>query len=520
MATGTVEEKIFQRQLSKEGLQSVVDDKEQVNALSTKDLRNLFKLRTGTPSDTHDKLRCTRCEIIHDTAEMEEAKVLPKKLELCKALLDRMVKEETAVDFLVPMDATKYNTTKEDYESLVKQPMDLGTIQKKLNQSLELQQSKKEENEDSEQVPEQSIAAVGEKSTKRPKKIPVVATYNSVSAFSKDVYRVINNCLKVWDPPTPVAEAACQLRTWWQSEWTELTHQLARLKSDDGDAHDTNKADHEIISSAAASKRGDNYEEQIGMPEEEDMRSWSHHHSTQTVDDPVFRAAMQGYDDIVSFVFGLEVTWSLIQERQQQEEEQQALLELQAIDELEEEEEADDEEDESDEDCNVKNESKEDSGKEEAGGCALDIKAEDAESSSSNEDGDDTSEKSDSDDDGDDEQEMAASEVDAQVATTEESEISDDEDDDDDDDDDDDENNHEVEIQSATSSNVLEAEIATQDDDEVMAAVTADSSPEDKENTEPTNPNSWTCQTCTLVNSNRKAKCGACEQPRPKKRRR
>ena len=55
-ATGTVEEKIFQRQLSKEGLQSVVDDKEQVNALSTKDLKNLFKLRQGTPSDTHDKL--------------------------------------------------------------------------------------------------------------------------------------------------------------------------------------------------------------------------------------------------------------------------------------------------------------------------------------------------------------------------------------------------------------------------------------------------------------------------------
>ena len=51
LGTGTVEEKIFQRQLSKEGLQSVVDDKEQVNELSTKDLKNLFKLRQDTPSD-------------------------------------------------------------------------------------------------------------------------------------------------------------------------------------------------------------------------------------------------------------------------------------------------------------------------------------------------------------------------------------------------------------------------------------------------------------------------------------
>ena len=48
---------IYQRQLSKEGLQSVVDDKEQVNALATKDLKNLFKLRECTPSDTHDKVR-------------------------------------------------------------------------------------------------------------------------------------------------------------------------------------------------------------------------------------------------------------------------------------------------------------------------------------------------------------------------------------------------------------------------------------------------------------------------------
>ena len=57
--------------------------------------------------------------------------------------------------------------------------------------------------------------------------------------------------------------------------------------------------------------------------DEENMRHWSHHYSTDTVDDPVFRAAMRGCD-AVSFVFGLEVTWSLIQQRQQEEEEAQA----------------------------------------------------------------------------------------------------------------------------------------------------------------------------------------------------
>ena len=74
-------------------------------------------------------------------------------------------------------------------------------------------------------------------------------------------------------------------------------------------------------------ERGENFQEQIGMPEEEDMRNWSHHFKTDTCDDPIFRAAMQGYDT-VSFVFGLEVTWDLITARKQEEEEQRALEEV------------------------------------------------------------------------------------------------------------------------------------------------------------------------------------------------
>ncbi|DBA00028.1 TPA: hypothetical protein N0F65_002031 [Lagenidium giganteum] len=62
LATGTLEEKIFQRQLSKEGLQNIVDDKEEVNSLSSKDLKRLFVLRKDTLSDTHDQLKCERCD--------------------------------------------------------------------------------------------------------------------------------------------------------------------------------------------------------------------------------------------------------------------------------------------------------------------------------------------------------------------------------------------------------------------------------------------------------------------------
>jgi DNA repair and recombination RAD54-like protein len=62
LAAGTLEEKVFQRQLSKKGLQTiVVEEAEEANAMSTEDLANLFAINPATASDTHDMLRCGRC---------------------------------------------------------------------------------------------------------------------------------------------------------------------------------------------------------------------------------------------------------------------------------------------------------------------------------------------------------------------------------------------------------------------------------------------------------------------------
>jgi hypothetical protein len=236
LATGTVEEKIFQRQLSKEGLQSVVDDKEQINALSTKDLRNLFKLRTGTPSDTHDKLRCERCETVHDDAEAETLRVLPKKLEACAALLERLMAEPDAVHFLAPLDPVQHDKTKEEYERLVKQPMDFGTIKAPLA-----------------------------------KPVDQPGSYKNVSNFSKDVNRVFNNVLKVWNPGNPVADAARNLQGWWSTEWVTLVPVLMAMKADDdseADANNNNTDSSDILSQSACvnNERGSDYQEQLGMP--------------------------------------------------------------------------------------------------------------------------------------------------------------------------------------------------------------------------------------------------------------
>lgn len=62
LSAGTIEEKVYQRQLSKEGLQNLVDAKGKLDAanLPKDELRRLFALRP-THCDTHDGLNCTRC---------------------------------------------------------------------------------------------------------------------------------------------------------------------------------------------------------------------------------------------------------------------------------------------------------------------------------------------------------------------------------------------------------------------------------------------------------------------------
>ncbi|KAL5407667.1 DNA repair protein rhp54, variant 2 [Paraphaeosphaeria minitans] len=63
IATGTIEEKIFQRQSHKQSLSScVVDASEDVERhFSLDSLRELFQYRPDTTSDTHDTFKCKRC---------------------------------------------------------------------------------------------------------------------------------------------------------------------------------------------------------------------------------------------------------------------------------------------------------------------------------------------------------------------------------------------------------------------------------------------------------------------------
>lgn len=515
LATGTVEEKIFQRQLSKEGLQSVVDDKDQVNALSTKDLKNLFKFRQGTPSDTHDKLKCERCKIIVDDAEAEAAKVLPKKLAACRELLEELMKKEDSASFLTPLKPDEHGVSMEEYQQHVKQPIDFGTIKNRLDK------------------------ANGSNG------------YGSPALFSKDVNRVFSNVMKVWEAGQEIFDAAQRLQMWWVQQWTELVPKLMLMKADCDHEEETCKPEADVGGNddeAAPSRveRGEDYQEQLGMPDEENMRSWSHHHTTDTVDDPIFRAAMHGYD-AVSFVFGLEVTWSLIQERQQEEEERRAMEELEKIDELEEafaaakkEEESGDEEksgesDNDDDDDEKVGKGKADDERKPAAKRRKKIEVDNEEDTESHLDDEDDAEEmadfiaKDSDGEGeedsegeednqlDDEEEVEEEEEEEELASGKldgpEVELEDSSEEEDDDEKDDEDQDVDMNEQDAEQEQQVEQEAAA-----AAAKQDEDPAPREAPEEQPVeeDSNTWACSSCTFLNSMSDKKCDMCKTPRPK----
>ncbi|PPS05376.1 hypothetical protein GOBAR_AA15296 [Gossypium barbadense] len=68
LSTGTIEEKVYQRQMSKEGLQKVIQQEQvdsvkgQGNVFSTEDLRDLFTFYDNVRSEIHGKMNCNRCK--------------------------------------------------------------------------------------------------------------------------------------------------------------------------------------------------------------------------------------------------------------------------------------------------------------------------------------------------------------------------------------------------------------------------------------------------------------------------
>lgn len=70
LSTGTIEEKIYQRQVSKQGLSANVVDMQEDSKqhFTLEELKSLFKYKADTLCDTHDLLGCTTCEAAESAA--------------------------------------------------------------------------------------------------------------------------------------------------------------------------------------------------------------------------------------------------------------------------------------------------------------------------------------------------------------------------------------------------------------------------------------------------------------------
>lgn len=317
VSTGTIEEKIFQRQLSKEGLQSIVDDQQEVNSLSSKDLRDLFKYKDQTACDTHDKLRCARCKAAlaaaaaaKDHEAEAERLAFPQQLALCAEAVHTLCAHPSADAFKVPLDPVALGI-EAIFAEKVSEPIDLGTISERI------------------QIGSSSLDDA---------RASGAASYRTIPAFTRDINLLLSIPSKLWDEHELV-KAASELKALFDGEWAALAPRMLRIKDDvlseirrssaakpsiDGpDASNESECGESVAEDVDEDdKSADNqsFQEQIGMPKEEDLNNWSHHISTDTVDDEVFCKAMSGTGDrLVSFIFGLEVTWELLQAQVEEE---------------------------------------------------------------------------------------------------------------------------------------------------------------------------------------------------------
>ena len=120
MSTCTIEEKIIQRQLSKEGLQSIVDNTDQVNSFSSSELKSLFQRDNvlDTRSNTHDTLRCKRCKCVTQITTSAHKNgnnaLLPQHIDTCVIHLEQILKN---IEHLVSVNMAAKMETLGDAEN-------------------------------------------------------------------------------------------------------------------------------------------------------------------------------------------------------------------------------------------------------------------------------------------------------------------------------------------------------------------------------------------------------------------
>jgi hypothetical protein len=252
MSTGSIEEKIIQRQLSKEGLQNIVDNVEQVNQFSTEELRRLFGCRSDTNSDTHDTLRCKRCKNVKAISNTQSKFVLTEQhVDACcefiqdfdKYIQSQLESEAQCTIHSGPLECLQNDLRAGKYGTLPELSRKLRVVLLSIEEEYQQHES-------------MEVRALTEK---------------------------------------------LQISREFMSRWSALVPRLTALPKpavDEGKGSDQ-KSTENILKAAARKEEGSDGEsedegfvEQEGCPDDTDFNRWSHHCSVATCDDEVLKTAL------------------------------------------------------------------------------------------------------------------------------------------------------------------------------------------------------------------------------------
>ncbi len=327
MSTGSIEEKIIQRQLSKEGLADIVDDKEQINQFSSDELKQLFTLRKDSRSETHDTLRCVRCKFMKNKTfqSKKDLKFSQEQINSCLLFLDsfeQYLLQESLAYQKRELVRNGHNDSNNDSNTLI-QELPCREQLNQLRQQLDtksfdnLTQYSRKQRETFQRIEEllnEGRAIAKEEQTKPQQPVPNATTVTSMTGEDGENPQPNiggltseEEALKVYNKLFPLNYS---IYNDFLKQWTDLVPSLVSLAT----VNSANTA--KTVDKDGDEESTEEFVEQEGCPEDTDFNRWSHHCSPLTCDDELFSKALGDDEALVSFVFGLEVNFSLLEARE------------------------------------------------------------------------------------------------------------------------------------------------------------------------------------------------------------
>lgn len=276
LSNDSIEEKIFQRQLSKENLQTIVDDVNIINNIPLNELKKLFRYRGAyeVDSDTHDMLECPRCAIRKkaSTVTTLTSSISPSQVEKLSAF---MLFYLSSVDQML-------SSSDADYYEYLRQPSTAAS--EKLDCSF-----------GDFVLPSTCQVIVQLYYQLHEDPIP----FTNLSNFSKTIHRMMTNL----DQNFYLAEHSAMfppkklpIYVNFQSLWNSLILELFAATCSEVTTEKKTKS----MSLAATSieTAAVEYVEQLGCPDDSELKYWSHHRQVDTCTDEVLKAAMKNDDTV------------------------------------------------------------------------------------------------------------------------------------------------------------------------------------------------------------------------------